>query len=213
MPDSYPVARLFDCRMKLLQAFTAREGHADIPPKHKEDGIALGTWLSQQRNAFHKGTLDEVRQSRLQQAGVTLDPAAHFFAQGLKMLLTFKDREGHINVPFRHRECDVPLGSWLAKQCKELREGTLDEDRRSQLEQAGIAWHPLAVRFETGLTSLLEFKGREGHCNVPRRHREGSIPLGKWLHLQRGLFRRGTLDTDMCMQLEEIGVVWARGLQ
>ena len=37
---------------KLLQQFHRREGHADVPQSHHEDGEALGSWLAEQQQLY-----------------------------------------------------------------------------------------------------------------------------------------------------------------
>ena len=57
----------------LLMLFRDREGHCDVKVEHVEDGWKLGNWLRDQREAKKRGTLDEIRQERLEEAGVAWD--------------------------------------------------------------------------------------------------------------------------------------------
>jgi len=43
----------------LLRAFVEREGHANVPQKHEEDGERLGGWLSNQRLRWRARGLSE----------------------------------------------------------------------------------------------------------------------------------------------------------
>jgi len=54
----------------LLLAFKAREGHCDVPNKHEEQGDKLGGWLSTQRKAYKRGTLEARRVAALEECGV-----------------------------------------------------------------------------------------------------------------------------------------------
>ena len=54
----------------LLLAFRAREGHCDVPRKHEEQGDKLGSWLSDQRQAYKRGTLEARRRHILEECGV-----------------------------------------------------------------------------------------------------------------------------------------------
>ncbi|WP_082691823.1 DEAD/DEAH box helicase [Mycobacterium sp. IS-1556] len=57
---------LWEERFSVLEKFAAREGHARVPQKHIEDGIALGRWVSiQRRNAKHNVITPE-RRKRLE---------------------------------------------------------------------------------------------------------------------------------------------------
>ena len=40
----------------LLSAYRAREGHADVPKSHDEEGVMLGAWLIKQRAECKKAS-------------------------------------------------------------------------------------------------------------------------------------------------------------
>ena len=44
------------------------------------------------------------------------------------------EREGHANVPAKHREADYRLGKWVAARRQEHRLGKLHPERAAQLE-------------------------------------------------------------------------------
>ena len=48
----------------LLQAFREREGHANVPYRHVEDGEKLGSWLSTQRTRYKARGLSEAECKR-----------------------------------------------------------------------------------------------------------------------------------------------------
>ena len=50
----------------LLEAYSAREGHALMPRDHIENGAALGRWVANQRTLHHKGRLKEERRELLE---------------------------------------------------------------------------------------------------------------------------------------------------
>jgi hypothetical protein len=64
------------------------------------------------------------------------------------------------------------------------------------------------VPWEETLSSLKEFKKREGHCNVPQSHKEDGTSLGLWVKNQRQLKRKEKLDPDREEALEDIGFQW-----
>ena len=61
---------LWEQRCGLLARFREREGNADVPAEHVEDGVRRGGWLTTQRQAFKAGTLGSARQERLEALGV-----------------------------------------------------------------------------------------------------------------------------------------------
>ena len=49
----------------LLRAFVEREGHANVPKSHEEDGERLGQWLSNQRLRWQaRGMSEEERKAK-----------------------------------------------------------------------------------------------------------------------------------------------------
>ena len=58
-------------------------------------------------------------------------------------------------------------------------------------------WDIMFKRLET-------FKEQNGHCDVPAK--EGT--LGRWVKVQRGLYKADTLDKTREEQLKSIGMVW-----
>ena len=51
----------------LLRAFHEREGHANVPQKHVEEGERLGSWLSAQRKRYQaRGWSEEERRAKRQ---------------------------------------------------------------------------------------------------------------------------------------------------
>ena len=59
------------------------------------------------------------------------------------LLLAFKAREGHCDVPRRHEEQGDKLGGWLGEQRKAYKRGTLEARRVVALEECGVRWSVL----------------------------------------------------------------------
>jgi len=123
-----------------LAQFQRREGHANVPNGHTENGAKLGNWLRHQRRTYKQGYMDNDRERRLEEIGVVLDPYRKAWEENFGLLLQFQRREGHANVPNRHQEDGVKLGYWLINQRKAYENGKLDVDCRKRLEEAGAQW-------------------------------------------------------------------------
>ena len=88
----------FNRKLRLFLDFKEREGHVNVPRSHVEDGVALGSWLRELRDLYLKGMLDEARQLQLEEAGVVNVRSMSLkaaFNRKLRLLLDFKEREGH----------------------------------------------------------------------------------------------------------------------
>src|SRR5262245_10055865 len=60
--------------------------------------------------------------------------------------------------------------------------------------------------WERGFGALKKFKAREGHCQVPQFHLEGTFKLGQWVSVQRGL--KDTIADKRKRRLDALGFVW-----
>ena len=122
------------------------------------------------------------------------------------LLLAFRDREGHCDVPRKHEEQGVNLGTWLGDQRTAQKKGLLGDGRRRRLEEAGVTWDVLDAQWEKYFALLVEYREREGNCDVPRNHEERGALLGSWLDNQRTARAKRALDADKERRLEEAGV-------
>ena len=66
------------------------------------------------------------------------------------LLLAFKERERHCNVPHWHEEQGAKLGYWLNRQRQAYKHGTLETRREQILEAADMSCPPLVARLAGG---------------------------------------------------------------
>lgn len=125
------------------------------------------------------------------------------------LLMVYREREGHVDVPFVHTEQGWPLGAWLSDQRVQRKKAALGATYIARLEQAGVAWDLQARHWENTIKLLERFKQREGHVTVPQLHVEGKCNLGAWLNWQRTRYKRGKLEKERQHQLEQLGVAWS----
>ncbi|OEU06615.1 HA-domain-containing protein, partial [Fragilariopsis cylindrus CCMP1102] len=196
----------WDENIILLIRYRDKEGHCNVPRDHKEDGKNLGEWLNRQRQNKKKGTLDAIKEKQLEELGIEWNLLKYEWDEKLILLIEYKDREGHCNVPYNHKEGGKNLGIWLGTQRRTKKKGTLDKVKEKQLEELGIEWDALKYEWDENIILLIKFKGREGHCNIPSRHKENGKNLGMWVSTQRKEKKKGTLDTVREKQLEELGI-------
>lgn len=193
----------------LLMVYKDREGNCNVPFRHIEDGWNLGVWLSKQREAKKNGKLDSVYQSRLEESGVIWDPCEERWETMFQLLVRYKARENHCNIPQMHREDGECLGNWLNTQRMEFRDGSLNPTRKLRLEREGVAWNAQLNKWDQMYQLLIQYKEREEHCNVPVKHKEDGQSLGSWLGTQRKAKKNGSLSIERQQNLEKIGVVWS----
>jgi hypothetical protein len=198
-----PRAESFPRYVVLLACFIRREGHAEVPASHVEDGVPLGRWVVKIRSRREDLSLQQV--NRLDTMGFIWDPGVEVFEQKFAALLRFFEREGHTRVPQRHVEDGVRLGLWVAR-LRASRE-QLDENYVRQLATINFVWQPREDGFDRCLSVLKQFRAREGHSNVPQNHIEEGVKLGVWVSTLRS--RRSQLSAERVSQLDHLSFVWS----
>lgn len=141
---------------------------------------------------------------RLEAIGFVWSSDVEAWEKGFSKLQEFYAREGHCRVHAKHQEDGYTLGSWVSKQ--RIDKATLSSERMERLEATGFVWDALTEAWEQGFSKLQRFHAREGHCRVPRSHKEDGYNLGSWANKQR--IAKPNLSSKRLAKLEAIGFVW-----
>ena len=212
-------------RLAELRDYKEENGDCNVPGSQGP----LGRWVSKQRKLYRmreKGEqtpLTDERVAALDVLGFEWDGTVvnkpgriddDRWYERLGELQVYRHKNGHCNVP----QNQGPLGSWVINQrCHYRKRGKgeqtpLTDERVAALEAIGFAWDGTGneERWNERLGGLREYKKEKGHCNVP--HNQG--PLGRWVNLQRNLYRkrkygeRTPLTDERIAALEAIGFEW-----
>ena len=95
----------------------------------------------------------------------------------------------------------------MNRQRQAKKKQTLNIEGKRQLEDLGVVWES-TISWENMFVLLIKYKANNGHCNVPKVHKEDNKNLGHWLNKQRQAKKKQTLNTERKRQLEDLGVVW-----
>jgi superfamily II DNA or RNA helicase len=128
--------------------------------------------------------------------------ASWYFWLGL--LREWFKEHGHTLVPPNEKIKKWRLGQWVSSQ--RSRSSGLNDLQKYHLNELNFVWSPHDYKWELGFKYLLEFKNREGHCLVPKIHKEKGFSLGSWVGSQRMKIR--SLDKKKILRLDQIGFVW-----
>ncbi len=173
----------------LLNKFVAREGHAKVPLRHKEEGYSLGTWVQKKR--AQKDTMSKEEQQKFEALSHWLwNPREDSFENALSILRIYSNREGHCHVPVGHIENSFKLGKFVANIRTLYSQNKLSALNRSSLETIpGWTYSVADSEWEKGYNTLREYIKREGHSFIPYRYTENGFPLGRWSTRQRSAYR------------------------
>jgi len=126
----------WEIKFAALQKFRHREGHYCPPPKHIEDGLKLGAWVSSLRQ--RKNSLPREQIELLNQIAFPWDLHGEAWEANFAALKKFWQREGHCRVETNHQEDEHKLGAWVSRQKK--KRNTLSPDKVERLNQLGFIW-------------------------------------------------------------------------
>jgi superfamily II DNA or RNA helicase len=204
--------------LEAFRQYVERGGNPRVPISHVEtfdgEAINLGTWVSQRRKEYGKGTLSADRIAALQALpGWRWNLHAASFLRNLEALRQYVEREGNSRVPISHVETfdgePINLGTWANDRRKEYGKGTLSADRIAALQALpGWEWNPHAASFLRNLEALRQYVEREGNPRVGRSHVETfdgePINLGPWVHTRKKEYRNEELSADRIAALEAL---------
>jgi len=71
----------------------------------------------------------------------------------------------------------------------------------------GFVWDPVPADWEALFQSLVVFKENQGHCGVPKKWSENP-ELGRWVSVQRHVYKKGKLSAERVVRLEALGFEW-----
>ena len=89
-------------------------------------------------------------------------------------------------------------------QRSNYKKGKLDDGRIRKLNSIGMIWDVLEYKFNVALDALIAFKAREGHVQVPQKHKEDCYPLGTWVSGRKS--RWDKMSEEHQKRLLEIGL-------
>ena len=201
----------WDRSFQAVRTFSERTGNVRMAKSHREDGIAIASWISAQRTTYKLGQLS-IEQSRQLESlnGWKWDVFDESWELRYSLSLQYAEREGHANIPQRHLEDGTNIGSWVSTQRGLYAQGTLSHERINRLEQIpDWTWYPKQAAWTANYLLLCDYANENGHAKVPDHYRYQETQLGKWVGKQRQNFKRGLLEAERIDLLEKLpGWVW-----
>ena len=198
-----PYIEQWEAAFAALQKFQKREGHCLVAKTHKEEGLKLGSWVSNQRHQ-NKEELTPAQLEQLNSLGFIWNPLIEQWEEGFLALQNFYKREGHSCVMATFIDNGFRLGTWVVSQRTKKAELSLRQIRR--LNSLDFSWDPLADRWEESFAALRNFHKREGHCRVPQNFETNGLKLGTWVSSLRKT--RNSLSPKKVSRLNSIGFSW-----
>ena len=197
---------------ELAKQYYRDHGNLNIPVHYEtEDGVRLGTWISQQRYNRKRGKYISEEQIRLlDEIGMSWHRDRSRWERAYEYAKAYFEAQGGLNPPAGYRDADgFPLGAWVSEQRKKHAEGKLKPVQIRRLEALGITWDVTEEAWLRGLEHARAYYGEHGHLDVKGSYQaKDGYRLGTWIWNQRTRYREGKLTGERIRMLEELGMVW-----
>jgi hypothetical protein len=197
-----------------LERYKQKHKDCNVPRGYAETP-GLGSWVNRQRKEYRSGNLNLERKEKLDQLGFVWNTYASSWEESYAELEHYKQVHGHCNVP---QKCPEAPGAahFVKQQRDDYRNGNLNLERKSKLDQLGFVWNTSISCWEKRYTELESYQQVHGHCNVPNVY--NAVPgLGRWVAGRRTEHRLGQMPPEREALLNKIGFQWRiykkRGLE
>jgi Helicase associated domain len=224
--------RLWDESYTKLEEFKAKHGHCNVPQLYdREKRRSLGMWTSMQRTQYHRGTLSQDRQRKLEELGFLFEKHHEWgedrdvrkqelmWRKKYAKLVDFYETYGHTLVPnlFVNGRAES-LGRWVRAQRSSYLQKFLPESRRKQLERIGFIWIVLArghgvhsdrVKWNSMYSRLVAYRMSHGDCLVPGDYSRDK-ELARWVEEQRSRLKLGSVSPGRIERLDAIGFLMTK---
>jgi len=184
-----------------LADFQRKHGHCRVTGQGTSDA-RLGSWVSIQRTAHHRGLLTPPRRRALQRLGFIWDLQEASWETHTRELKAFIAQHGHARVSCK---AGSSLAVWVGNMRQ--RRKHLSASKKCQLDKLGFEWNPFETDWKSGLEELRRFHARYGHGNVPAKSKTHP-KAGPFIQQARQGYHEGTLSRERRQQLEALRVDW-----
>ena len=198
-------------RMEQLRTYAAGHGGVCDPPPSDP---FLGGFAVNLRAMRDNRELDRDAEARLDSIGFRWSygragggpyQAKLTWEDRLERLRRYKIENGRERDPPRsHPE----LGNWVDNQRRFKKKGKLSAERTAALEALGLSWGSVKkdpeASWDEQYNELAEYRRRHGDCNVKQSH----TGLGRFVHWQRCINKKGKMDPTRKARLDELGFNW-----
>ena len=201
----------WDAAAERLKAYKAKHENALVPCDYKcADGFSLGRWVSKQRTAKAKGTLDKEQILKLDELHFVWDANQFAWDAAAERLKAYKAKHENALVPQEYKCADgFSLGRWVSKQRTAKAKGILDKEQILKLDELHFVWDGNQFVWDAAAERLKAYKAKHQNTLVSQEYKcADGFSLGRWVSKQRTAKAKGILDKEQILKLDELHFVW-----
>ena len=232
-------------KYSLAKAYFKHNGNLEIPQSYKtlngyeyaESGIALGTWINTQRQAYKGQGSNKITENQiklLEEIGMRFETRDNNEEWNKKYELAkvYFEHNGNLEIPhnyktlngYEYAESGITLGTWIDTQ-RQAYKGQcnykITEKQIQLLEEIGMRFKTRDNNEEWNKKYELAkvYFEHNGNLEIPYSYKtlngyeyaDGGISLGIWLHTQRKAYKgqdANKITETQIKLLEEIRIKW-----
>ncbi len=189
-----------------------------------EDGIRLGSWLSNIRTAVSTGReaqyklITQERKELLNSIGMIWDVKEFLWEEKYSVAKKYFEDHGHLDIPDNYvAEDGMRLGKWISYirnqyNGKVAGAGKLTRQQIDKLEAIGMTWRSRYEGFWFNVYKEAKTYFEEhDNLDVPSTYKnEKGMQLGGWITRQREARAKGKLTEEKISLLDDIGMIWQK---
>lgn len=207
-----PTDDKYEAKFNYLLQYIKDTGSSRVPIGYTIDGFALGKWISQRRDTYRKGKLEQSEIQRFESSASdwSWNPSSEVWEEAFALLTDYIAENGTSRIPNVSSYKGFGLGTWVANQKSKYKQGKLTTEEIKRLENLDPAWtwDLMETIWQDFFAELKEFVKVNGHANVPYKVNGEKSKLGEWVTGQRKFFAKGKMDPARKRLLDSIGFRW-----
>lgn len=188
--------------------YYADHGDLLVPQGYTIEGYNLGTWITNQRSSYKKGTLSADKIQKLEALGMVWNTTSEKWLEGYTYAEKYYAAHGDLLVPATYNLDGFSLGRWIGTQRNAYKKGVLEAYKIQKLEAIGMVWNPHEALWDEGFGYAEKYYAAHGDLLVSRGYIIDGFNLGSWINSQRQNYKKEILTADRIQKLETLGMVW-----
>ena len=196
-----------------LSEYHKIHGNVFVPKRSEDPNTqSLYRWICRQKELNRKGQLSTWQAEKLKSVGL-LSSSKHdtIWIVGFNHYVEYVLNKDPRDITYDYVCPDnYKLGEWIHRQVKMIKNGTIPENRLTQLKDVGFTeYWGLSLKYkeswDNGYEHLLAFYNRYGHRQVPVKYESpDGYKLGLWAHKQRWMIRDNSMAPERLIKLYRI---------
>lgn len=212
-----PYDYYWDKMYEYAKLYYETHGNLLVPQSYKTlSGNTLGTWISNQRQAYKNNNLTLEQKEKLDQIGMVWKTKDNQWDSWYALAQDYYEKNGNLQVPNSYvTSSGEKLGQWIGSQRKayngkSTNKITLEQIKR--LENIGMVWDIHNTQWDKMYEYAKSYYETHGNLLVPQLYKTSSgETLGVWVANQRKAYanrNKATISNEQIFKLEDIGMVW-----